>query len=65
MKVKHGRLSSDYTHHLDKQGDYHERLIHRLTLALPGIRPAFIPKDGERTVRELSAFDTWYGMRMI
>src|SRR5665213_238674 len=40
------RICHGFENHFDKQGDHHERLIQRLTLTLPGIRPAFIPKDG-------------------
>ena len=50
------RICYGFENHFDKQGDYHERLIQRLALALPGIRPAFIPKDGLRAVRELKGF---------
>jgi hypothetical protein len=50
------RICYSFENHFDKQGDYHERLIHRLALALPGIRPAFIPDNGVRAVRELKGF---------
>jgi hypothetical protein len=50
------RICHGFENHFDKQGDYHERLIQRLALALPGIRPAFIPKDNVRAVRELKGF---------
>jgi hypothetical protein len=50
------RICHGFENHFDKQGDYHERLIQRLALALPGIRPAFIPKDSVRAVRELKGF---------
>lgn len=39
-----------------KELEADERLIQRLALTLPGIRPAFIPKDGVRAVRELKGF---------
>jgi hypothetical protein len=50
------RICSGFENHFDKRGDYHERLIQRLALTLPGIRPAFIPQDGVRVVRELKGF---------
>jgi hypothetical protein len=50
------RICSDFENHFDKRGDYHERLLQRLALALPGIRPAFIPPSGLRMVRELKGF---------
>jgi hypothetical protein len=50
------RICSDFENHFHKRGDYHERLIQRLALTLPGIRPAFIPQDGVRVVRELKGF---------
>lgn len=50
------RICHEFENHFDKRGDYHERLIQRLALALPGIRPAFIPRDGVRCVRELKGF---------
>ena len=50
------RICHSFENHFDKLGDYHERLIQRLALALPGIRPAFIPKDSVRAVRELKGF---------
>jgi hypothetical protein len=50
------RICHAFENHFDKQGDYHERLIRRLSLSLPGIRPAFIPKDSVRAVRELKGF---------
>jgi hypothetical protein len=50
------RICRAFENHFDKQGDYHERLVHRLALDLPGIRPALVPKDGVRAVRELKGF---------
>ncbi len=50
------RICSEFENHFDKRGDYHERLIQRLALTLPGIRPAFIPQDCVHVVRELKGF---------
>ena len=50
------RICRGFENRFDKQYDYHERLIQRLSLTLPGIRPSFIPKEGVRAVRELKGF---------
>lgn len=50
------RICRDFENHFDKTGEYHERLIQRLALALPGIRPPFIPPDCVFMVRELKGF---------
>lgn len=50
------RICRAFENHFDKTGDYHERLIQRLALELPGIRPAFIPADAVNAVRELKGF---------
>ena len=50
------RICRGFENHFDKRDDYHERLIQRLALELPGIRPEFIPKTGISIVRELKGF---------
>jgi hypothetical protein len=45
-----------FENHFEKAGDYHEKLIERMTLDLPGIRPAFLPRSAREAVRELKAF---------
>lgn len=50
------RVCASFENHFDKRGDYHERLIQRLAVALPGIRPAFIPQEGIAALRELKGF---------
>jgi hypothetical protein len=50
------RICLGFENHFDKRGDYHERLLQRLALPLPGIRPAFIPREAIRDVRELKGF---------
>jgi hypothetical protein len=50
------RVCSGFENHFEKKGDYHERLLQRLALELPGIRPAFIPKEFVPSVRELKGF---------
>jgi hypothetical protein len=50
------RLSESFENHLQKTGRYHDTLIERVTLELKGIRPAFLPADAVRDVRELEGF---------
>ena len=50
------RICSGFENHFDKKGDYHERLLERLALTLPGIRPAFIPKEFLSELGELKGF---------
>jgi len=50
------RICEAFENHFEKRGDYHERLVQRLTLDLPGIRPAFIPGGSAPAVRELKGF---------
>jgi hypothetical protein len=39
------RVCEDFENHFEKRGEYHEKLIQRLSLNLEGIRPAFIPQS--------------------
>jgi hypothetical protein len=50
------RLCESFENHLEKTGRYHDVLIERVTLNLKGIRPAFLPGDAVRDVRELKGF---------
>ena len=50
------RICDGFENHLEKRGDYHERLIQRLSLDLDGIRPAFIPHGRASDIRELKGF---------
>src|SRR5580692_8007542 len=50
------RICEGFENHFEKRGDYHERLIQRLSLDLEGIRPAFIPRGRVADVRELKGF---------
>lgn len=50
------RLCETFENHLEKIGRYHDTLIERVTLDLKGIRPAFLPVDAIRDVRELKGF---------
>lgn len=37
------RICEAFENDFEKRGDYHERLLQRLALTLPGIRPEFLP----------------------
>ena len=50
------RVCSGFENHFETKGAYHERLLSRLALELPDIRPAFIPKEFVPSVRELKRF---------
>ena len=50
------RLCETFENHLVKTGRYHDTLIERVTLDLKGIRPAFLPAEAVRDVRELKGF---------
>ena len=50
------RICDEFENHFEKRGDYHERLLHRLSLRLEGIRPAFIPPGHVDQLRELKGF---------
>jgi hypothetical protein len=50
------RLCEEFENHLEKRGDYHERLLQRLSIDLNGLRPAFIPKERVSSLRELKGF---------
>ena len=50
------RICEGFENHFEKRGDYHEKLIQRLSLDLRGMRPAFIPQGRAAQVRELKGF---------
>ena len=50
------RICESFENHFEKRGDYHEKLILRMTLSLPGIRPAFFPAELIESLRELKGF---------
>ncbi len=56
LKKAFERLCETFENHLGKTGRYHDTLIERVTLDLKGIRPAFLPTDAVRDVRELKGF---------
>lgn len=50
------RICDDFENHFEKRGDFHEKLLQRLALDLPNIRPAFVPADAVADARELKGF---------
>jgi hypothetical protein len=50
------RVCDEFENHFEKRGDYHEKLLQRLSLNLEGIRPPLIPKDWVEKLRELKGF---------
>ena len=50
------RLCETFENHFENAGDYHERLLERVSLDLPGIRPRFLPAEQRSRVRELKSF---------
>lgn len=45
-----------FENHFERQGDWHEKLLVRLSLDLPGLRPAFFPQGGLADLREIKRF---------
>ena len=45
-----------FENHFEHDGDWHERLLTRLSLDLPGLRPAFLPEAAVANLRELKRF---------
>lgn len=50
------RICRTCENHFDRGPDSHERLLRRLALDLPGLRPAFVPASSLPRLRELKAF---------
>jgi hypothetical protein len=50
------RICSACENHFAKDHEYHERLLQRITLDLPGLRPAFVPRAEIDGLRELKGF---------
>ncbi len=53
------RICELFENHFERRGDYHERLLERLSLDLPGLRPAFLPRGSRESLRE------WKGFRQV
>ncbi len=50
------RVCEGFENHFERRGDYHERLLQRMALPLPGLRPAFVPNSVLADLRELKGF---------
>ena len=50
------RVCVAFENHFEKRGDYHERLIERVSLDLPGFRPAFLPAEWRVEIRDVKNF---------
>lgn len=50
------RVCESFENHFEKKGDYHEKLLERLQLEIPDVRPAFIPATYKSILRELKGF---------
>ena len=50
------RVCESFENHLEKSGNYHERLLQRLALDLPGLRPPFLPANALPELSELRRF---------
>jgi hypothetical protein len=49
-------LCEAFENHFERDGDWHERLLTRVSLDLPGLRPALIPESAVGNFRELKRF---------
>jgi HepT-like protein len=49
-------ICAAFENHFGRDGDWHERLLTRLSLGLPGLRPALIPASAIGNLRELNRF---------
>jgi hypothetical protein len=45
-----------FENHFERDGDWHEKILTRLSLDLPGLRPALIPESAVGNLRELERF---------
>ena len=50
------RVARAFENHFDKDGGWHEGLLRRLTLDIPGIRPPFFPASLRAALDELRRF---------
>lgn len=50
------RVCLGFENHFDKRHDYHERLLQRMVLDLPGIRPGFFSVGELIALRDLKGF---------
>lgn len=50
------RIAKAFENHIDDERGWHTELIHRLSLAIPGVRPQFFPKEWVPDLMELRGF---------
>jgi hypothetical protein len=50
------RIAKAFENHIDDERGWHTELIRRLTLNIPGVRPAFLPIDLAQDLRDLRNF---------
>lgn len=50
------RICEGFENHFEKSGNYHDKLLQRLALDLPGLRPAFLPVESLPELSELRRF---------
>lgn len=50
------RICVAFENHFEKRGDYHQRLIERISLDIPGFRPAFLSAQQRMDAQELKGF---------
>jgi hypothetical protein len=50
------RVCRAFENHIDERHDYHEQLLQRMALDLPGIRPAFVSAGELAALRDLKGF---------
>jgi hypothetical protein len=50
------RVCLAFENHFEKRQDYHERLLQRMAIDLPGIRPAFVPAEELSVLRDFKGF---------
>lgn len=50
------RICRGFENRFERSGNYHEKLLQRLALDLPGLRPAFLPTDAVAELSELRRF---------
>jgi len=50
------RLAKAFENRIDDDAGWHSSVLHRLTLEIPGVRPAFLPSELKPALNELRGF---------
>ncbi len=50
------RIAKAFENHIDDERGWHAELIHRLSIAVPGVRPAFYSSEIRPALRDLRGF---------